>query len=191
MLTLKQLAAGAFAASSLVALATAPITAQAGAPPPLPDLTGTWTGRVVCDEYEISGVGEPGRNFNSIYEGTLEISQEGKTLIAYADVAGLPNDDFCGQVIPLQNRPEDRGVAALSRSSNQKKKFWSVFLDEVRLFDENNRGESGVISGKGPFTKYVDDPYGEGIVSECRWVFSRTDETDPNVLVNNCPVPIP
>jgi hypothetical protein len=136
----------------------------------LPDLTGTWLGRVVCTEQR------GGTTTRLVRESTLQIFHE---------TPGLPDlevrlDDsgYLGFVVdPAETRSRGVGGLVACGSNDDYHSYAEVHRFEWRL-SEGSSGVTGVLRGRSLRS------YGGFPVQECRGRWKRLERAAP--LVNSC-----
>lgn len=130
------------------------------------DLTGTWTGRFVCSEFD-------GAKGKFPEDATLLISQNGNDLnILWVDVG-----NYSGVAIPDQRKPDAKGEAKMVECDTDADMFDGYDeLARLRAKVNRNRG-SGSLKGESFYAPNA--PVAGLVAGSCKWSFKRTDTADP------------
>jgi hypothetical protein len=153
----------------------------------VPNLTGTWTGKLTC-----KGIGDSVLLFGSFNftdkEATLEITQSGDDLAAAldADDPDFPAGIFvemCGSVVVDPAKPE-KARAGLAADGFIGSAF-AVDFSTVKVFPPNAKGVTGKLTGSGVLISSAV----ENVSGTCKYTFERTSE-DPPVDPATCDDPI-
>jgi hypothetical protein len=152
-----------------------------------PNLTGTWSGKLVC-----KGLGSTppvfGKFTFAAKEATLEITQTDNLLAAALtandpEIGMLPHDPWCGGVVANPDKP-DTARAGLVLSLTEPGAALAVEFQSAKVFPVNGKGVTGKLRGKGVF---FGSGGGGGSSASCKWAFDRTSETPPAEPVSGCP----
>ena len=137
------------------------------------DLTGSWTGSIKCQEFL------DGAKTKSVAEPAVSVTQSGLNIGLTLDFGGGNVQHFAGLANPDAKKPELKGDFAVVFCGTN-----SVIADAVP--DELGRMTASTKPGKvkASFkgTVIFSDP--PGLVAHhgtCKWKFSRTDLTNPNL----------
>jgi len=142
-----------------------------------PDLTGTWSGKLVCKG--LASILPVAGEFTFLAkEATLEITQTDGDLAAVLEAEDpelgvLTVDPLCGIVVANPDKPSMARAGLVARESELF--AFAVEFQSAKVFPVNGKGVSGKMKGKGVFI-------GSGFAalsSSCKWTFERTSETPP------------
>jgi hypothetical protein len=166
--------------------------AQAGGMLPVPDLTGTWTGKVSC-----KGISDSPFLFGSFTysdkEATLDINQSGDELLAALNADDpdfafpLTIQPMCGSVIVDPAKPDKARAGLVAVVESLTAAAFAVDFSTVKVFAANAKGATGKLTGSGVFISA--SGLGGGISSTCKYSLERTSETPPTPPEEGCDGP--
>jgi len=166
--------------------------AHAGGMVPVPDLTGTWTGKLSC-----KGISGSPFLFGSFTftdkEATLEITQSDEDLAAVLE-AEDPDfafaffvDPMCGSVIVDPAKPE-KARAGLVAEGQFSEGAFAVDFSTVKVFAANTKGVTGKLTGTGVLISA--SGIGGGVSSTCKYSLERTSDVPPPPPSESCAAPM-
>ncbi|WP_374089179.1 hypothetical protein [Methylomicrobium lacus] len=154
----------------------------ASAPAGALDITGTWSGKFTCSNFD-------GLTYNTVSDKkqTLYISQYGENVsVEWVDEANNTTVTyFTGSVIAHQNKPSSKGQVALADCSTGPE--LNAYFSEIAKLSASvnlNTG-TGTLTGTSIYS-IPDSPEAMKTVGQCKWNFKRVNPQDPQVTAG-CP----
>jgi hypothetical protein len=146
----------------------------------VPDLTGTWTGKLAC-----KGIGSTPLlfgDFNFVDKAaTLEITQSDTALTAALSAEDpdfafpLVVNPMCGTVVMSPSKPKAR--AGLVAGPVEAPGFaFAVDFSSLKVFPVNAKGVTGKMKGSGVL---ISSSIGGGTSATCKYIFERTSDLPP------------
>jgi hypothetical protein len=164
------------AAALLVATSAPPASAALISP----EVVGSWTGKLQCNEYN-GGVKE-----KATATPTMRISQVGANFLLELDFGNGNTQNYGGLLNPDVKKPEKKADAILIRCGTNN-----------QIGDHPNAMGRMTISGKPGkvkasfkgFSIFSDETAPSPDHGTCKWKFTRIDTVDPNLPDTTCPLP--
>ena len=170
---------------------------------PVPDLTGTWTGKLAC-----KGIGTSPflfGDFNFVDKAaTLSITQL-KVVISGGDsvsanlIATIDAEDpdfpfevhsvMCGPVVVNPAKTKQVRAGLVIAGMPPPGSTFAVDFSSVKVFPVNGKGVTGKLKGKGVLIGLGPSIRGGGFggtSAGCKWSFERTDDTPPTDPPTDC-----
>jgi hypothetical protein len=153
--------------------------AQAGSLP-VPDLTGTWTGKFSC-----KGIGLSPLLFGNFKfldkEATLEIAQADDALTALLeaedpDFAFPLTTSMCGAVVVDPAKPEKARAGLVAGPVASTGSAFAVDFARVKVFPDNGNGVTGKLTGSGVL---IGSSIGGAVSASCKYSLERTSDAPP------------
>jgi len=136
------------------------------------DLTGTWSGKFNCSNFD-------GLKFNSVDKNqTLKITQPQPGQNVYVEWVGVAK--FTGVVIDNQKNPDSKGQVAMADCSTSPE-LNAFYAEIAKLSASVNRSKSkGSLSGTSIYS-IPESQNAPQTVGQCKWNFKLVDPQDPGV----------
>jgi hypothetical protein len=147
---------------------------------PVPDLTGTWTGKLSCKGISASLSG----SFKLVDKAaTIEITQADEALTA-ALTAEDPDfpfvllyDPMCGSVVVDAAKPNQVRAGLVGGLAPFPGSAFAVDFSTVKVFPDNGNGVTGKLTGSGVLIS--SSSIGGDTSGSCKYTFERTSDAPP------------
>jgi hypothetical protein len=148
---------------------------------PVPDLTGTWTGKLSCKGISTEPLLFGGFKFVD-KAATIEITQADEALTAALSAVDtdfafpLQVDPMCGSVVVNAANPKQVRAGLVAGLISGPGFAFAVDFSTVKVFPANGKGVTGKLMGSGVL---ISSSLGGGTSGSCKYAFERTSDAPP------------